>query len=313
MLAVTITDGEVQVVDRPDPRPGDFELLVRVQSAGINNADLVQIAGHYPAPPGSPQDIPGLELAGEVVATGAHVTRFQVGERVMALVGGGAHAELAVAHERLAMAIPPNLDITSAGCFPEAFVTAHDALFTQCGLAMGERVLIHGGAGGVGTAAVQIAAAAGAEVTATVRSEQYRGQVAELGAQVVAPEGFSSAGPFDVVLELVGADNMAENLDCLAERGRICVIGMSGGGATAELDLRKLMVRRGRISASTLRSRPLEGRIDAVLRTEAQVVPQVHRGRARVLLFAEFPLNDAPLAYERFRAGGKLGKIALTM
>lgn len=313
MLAVTITDGEVHVVDRPDPRPGDFELLVRVQSAGINNADLAQIAGHYPAPPGSPQDIPGLELAGEVVATGAHVTRFQVGERVMALVGGGAHAELAVAHERLAMAIPPNLDVTSAGCFPEAFVTAHDALFTQCGLAMGERVLIHGGAGGVGTAAVQIAAAAGAEVTATVRSEAYRGRVAELGAQVVAPEGFSSAGPFDVVLELVGADNMAENLDCLAERGRICVIGMSGGAATAELDLRKLMVRRGRISASTLRSRPLEGRIDAVLRTEAQVVPQVRRGRARVLIFAEFPLSDAPQAYERFRAGGKFGKIALTM
>ena len=313
MLAVTISDGGVRVADHPDPRPGDFEVLVRVRSAGINNADLMQIAGHYPAPVGAPQDIPGLEFAGEVVATGAHVTRFQVGERVMSLVGGGAHAELAVAHERLTMAVPPNLDVTAAGCFPEAFVTAHDALVTQCELAMGERVLIHGAAGGVGSAAVQIAVAAGAEVTATVRSEEQRGKVAGLGAEVIAPEDFSNAGPFDVVLELVGANNMAENLDCLAERGRICVIGMAGGAPTAELDLRKLMVHRGRISASTLRARPIEARIDAVRRTEAQVVPQVRRGRTRVVVFAEFPLADAGKAYERFRAGGKFGKIALTM
>jgi NADPH:quinone reductase-like Zn-dependent oxidoreductase len=313
VLAATITGGGVQIAEHPDPRPGDFDLLVRVASAGINNADVMQIAGYYPAPTGSPPDIPGLEFAGEVVATGAYVTRFEVGERVMALVGGGAHAELAVAHERLAMAVPANLDLVSAGCFPEAFVTAHDALFTQCGLAMGERVLIHGAAGGVGTAAVQFAAAAGAEVIATVRSEDQRARVAELGAQVVAPEDFTTAGPFDVVLELVGGDNMPKNVDALAEWGRICVIGMSGGSTTAELDLRALMACRGRICSSTLRSRPIERRIDAVQRAEAHVVPQVRRGHVLVPVFAEIPLQEAPLAYERFRAGGKFGKIALTM
>jgi NADPH:quinone reductase len=309
---VTISGGRAEVSDRPDPRPGDFELLVRVRSAGVNSADLAQIAGHYPAPAGAPEDIPGLELAGDVVETGPYVSRFQVGDSVMALVGGGGHAELAVAHERLAMAVPPNLDIVAAGCFPEAFTTAHDALFTQCELAMGERVLIHGAAGGVGTAAVQIAVAAGADVTATVRSEEHRGSVAELGARVIAPEDFPSAGPFDVVLELVGADNMPGNLDSLATRGRICVIGMSGGSTVAELNLWALMARRGRISASTLRARPLEARIDAVRRVEAQVVPQVRQDRVRVVLLAEFPLGDALSAYERFRAGGKFGKIALT-
>src|SRR5437899_7774247 len=174
MLAAVVVDERVDVAERPDPAPERGEVLVRVRAAGVNSADLMQMRGGYPAPPGSPPDIPGLELAGEVVATGRDVTRFAPGDRVMAVVGGGAQAELALVHERHALPVPDGLGWDEAGGFPEAFTTAHDALFTQCGLAMGERVCVHGAAGGVGTAAVQLAAAAGCRVTATVRRPELR-------------------------------------------------------------------------------------------------------------------------------------------
>src|SRR3954471_23320126 len=203
MLAATISDGSVVVADHPDPEPGKGELLVRVRAAGLNGADILQRAGGYPAPPGSPPDIPGLELAGEVAALGPGAERFAAGDRVMAIVGGGGQAELAVVHERQLMPVPDALDWPQAGGVPEVFTTAHDALFTQCGLRPGERLLVHGAAGGVGTAAVQLGRAAGARVTATVRNAELRDGVAELGAhEVLAPEGFGAHGPFDVVLEL---------------------------------------------------------------------------------------------------------------
>src|SRR5918997_5359261 len=190
MRAATISYGTVTVQDHPDPDPGKGELLVRVTAAGLNGADILQRKGNYPAPPGSPPDIPGLELAGEVVATGPDTHRFGEGDRVMAVVGGGGQAELAVVHERAAMPVPEALDWPAAGGFAEVFVTAHDALFTQAALAPGERVLVHGGAGGVGTAAVQLARAAGARVTATVRDDGLRQAVEELGAHTVLdPEG----------------------------------------------------------------------------------------------------------------------------
>src|SRR5215472_3183865 len=165
MRAAVIVGGRVAAALRPDPVPGTGEVLVRVEAAGLNGADLLQLRGAYPAPPGSPPDIPGLELAGEVVQLGEGVTRFAVGDRVMAIVGGGAQAELALVHERVAMAVPAGVDWTQAGGFPEAFTTAHDALFTQCQLGLGEALLVHGAAGGVGTAAVQLGVAAGAAVT----------------------------------------------------------------------------------------------------------------------------------------------------
>src|SRR4051794_41746557 len=169
MKAVTIKDeGELAVADHPDPEPAKGEVLVAVRAAGLNGADMLQRRGGYPAPPGSPPDIPGLELAGEVVATGPYVTAFNVGDRVMAVVGGGGQAELAIVHERCAIAVPDAMTWAEAGGFPEVFTTAHDALFTQCGLAMGERVLVHGAAGGVGMAGVQLAASTGASVVATV-------------------------------------------------------------------------------------------------------------------------------------------------
>src|SRR3954462_8340228 len=189
MRAATISDGSVAVAEHSDPEPGKGELLVRVRAAGLNGADIHQRAGGYPAPPGSPPDIPGLELAGEVAADGPGVLRFEVGDRVMAVVGGGGQAELAVVHERAAMPVPGALDWTAAGGFPEVFTTAHDALFTQAGLEPGEHLLLHGGAGGVATAGVQLGRAAGARVTATVRNEDLRGAVGELGADAIDPEG----------------------------------------------------------------------------------------------------------------------------
>src|SRR5207244_7738048 len=155
MRAATIRDGEVRTEEHPDPKPGAGQVLVRVRAAGLNGADMLQRRGLYPAPPGAPADIPGLELAGEVAALGPGASRFDEGDRVMAIVGGGGQAELAVVHERAAMPVPAALDWPLAGGFPEVFVTAHDAVFTQAGLGPGERLLVHGAAGGVGTAAVQ--------------------------------------------------------------------------------------------------------------------------------------------------------------
>jgi putative PIG3 family NAD(P)H quinone oxidoreductase len=311
MRAVTIRDQELTVEEHPDPEPGHGEVLVRVRAAGINGADMHQRRGAYPAPPGSPPDIPGLELAGEVLACGPGATRFSPGERVMAIVGGGGQAELALVHERVLMPVPSGLDWPAAGGVSEVFTTAHDAVFTQAGLRAGERLLVHGGAGGVGTAAIQLGRAAGAHVTATVRNADHREAVAELGAEVIAPEGFAEHGPFDVILELVGAPNLSDNLDALNMQGRIAVIGI-GAGAKGELDLRKLMGKRGRIHASTLRARPLEEKALTARQMERHVLPLFEAGAVRVPVAATYPLDRAKDAYEHFAGGGKLGKIVLT-
>ena len=311
MRAVTIEDGKLAIREHPDPAPGKGELLVRVRAAGLNNADVHQLRGAYPAPPGSPVDIPGLEVAGEVVGVGPDATRFKAGDRVMALVGGGGQAELALVHERVAMPVPERMPWVEAGGFPEVFITAHDALFTQCGLTLGEHVLVHGAAGGVGTAAVQLAAAAGASVVASVRNPEHHRAVAELGAELVLfPADVAGTGPFDVILELVGAPNLAANLEQVATCGRISVIG-TGAGSIVELDLRLLMTHRARLIGSMLRSRTLEQKAAAIRRVEAAVLPALAGGRMRVPVAASYPLEQAENAYERFQAGGKLGKVVL--
>ena len=310
--AVTIRDGRLVVDERPDPTPGTNELLVRVRGAGLNAADMLQRRGAYPAPPGSPADIPGLELAGEVVGLGPGAMRFAEGDRVMAVVGGGAQAELALVHERGAMPVPAGIDWPQAGGLPEAFATAHDAIFSQAGLCSGEHLLVHGAAGGVGTAAVQLGRVAGARVTATVRRAELRPEVERLGARAIAPEEFAAEGPYDVILELVGAGNLAENLESLATGGRIVVIGVGGSGPKAEINLLVLMRTRGRIQASTLRARPLEQKALVSRRVEKQVLPHFESGALRVPVAAVFALDDVEVAYERFESGGKLGKIVLT-
>ena len=311
MRAVTLKEGELAVQEHADPVPGAGEVLVRVHGAGLNGADMMQRRGLYPAPPGAPQDIPGLELAGEVTALGPGATRFAEGDRVMAIVAGGGQAELAVVHERVLMPVPEGVDWPQAGGIPEVFTTAHDALFTQAGLRSGERLLVHGAAGGVGTAAVQLGRAVGADVIGTVRNEELRPRVEELGAQAIAPDGFEEHGPFDVVLELVGGPNLAANVGALATGGRIVVIGV-GGGAKAELNLLGLMGKRGRIMASTLRARPLEEKADTARRVEKHVLPLIESGAVTVPVAETFPLDEAAAAYDRFAEGGKFGKIVLT-
>jgi NADPH:quinone reductase-like Zn-dependent oxidoreductase len=217
-----------------------------------------------------------------------------------------------VVHERILMPVPEALDWPAAGGVPEVFTTAHDAIFTQAGLRAGERLLVHGGAGGVGTAAIQLGRAAGARCYATVRNADLRDGVAELGAEVMAPEGFSERAPFDVILELVGAPNLAENVNALQTGGRIVVIGI-GAGAKGELHLGALMAKRGRIHGSTLRVRPLEEKALTARAMERSVLPLLDSGSVTVPVAATYPLEQAAPAYDRFASGGKLGKIVLVM
>jgi NADPH:quinone reductase-like Zn-dependent oxidoreductase len=312
MRAVVIEEGSVVVRERPEPTPGSGELLVRVQAAGLNAADLMQRDGGYPAPPGWPSDIPGLELAGAVADIGPGVARFAVGDRVMAVVGGGAQAELAVLHERTAVAVPDALSPIEAGGFPEGFTVAHDALFTQCGLRPGERLLVNGAAGGVGIAATQLGVLAGATVVASVRAEQLRGALEAFGATAVDQADVPANGPYDVILELVGGPNLATDLASLAIGARLSIIGVAAG-ARAEMDLLMLMSRRARILGSTLRPRPLEERAMAARLVERQVLPLVAARRIRVPIEEVFPLHDVDAAYARFAAGSKLGKIVLDL
>jgi NADPH:quinone reductase len=207
--------------------------------------------------------------------------------------------------------IPGYLDWAAACGLPEVFCTAHDALFSQAGLRAGEHLLVHGAAGGVGTAAVQLGRAAGARVTATVRNEELRPGVEELGARAIDPEGFAEHGPFDVILELVGATNLRGNLSALALRGRIVVIGVSGAGPKGEINLLDVMQKHARISGSTLRPRPLEAKAAVMRLVEKEVLPNFENGTLTVPIAATYELDRAEEAYDRFAAGGKLGKIVL--
>jgi NADPH2:quinone reductase len=314
MLAVTAVNNEVVVTERPEPEPGRGEVLVRVHGAGVNGADLLQVAGRYDPPAGT-TDVLGLELAGEIVARGEGVTRFAVGNHVMAIVSGGAQAEYCVVPEPQLMDVPNAIDFLHAGGFPEVFTTAHDAIVTRCALKTGERLLVHGAAGGVGTAAVQLGAALGADVTATVRNPALHDEVSALGAAtVLSPEEFASTAAdlsFDVILELVGGPNLPANLDALAPHGRIIVIGV-GGGVQADISLHKLMRKYGTIHGSTLRARTIEEKAKTAHALEREAVPLLAAGDVVVPVAADFPLAEAPAAYARFAAGGKLGKIVLT-
>jgi NADPH2:quinone reductase len=294
MRAAVIREGALHVEERPDPVPGEGEVLIRVHASGVNGADLAQRAGYYPPPPGAPVDIPGLECAGET----------ETGARVMALLPGGGHAELVAVHESHVLPVPENVSWPEAGGFVETFATAHDALFTQAQLQPGERLLVNGAAGGVGVAAVQLGVALGAHVTGTAR--HHLAEVEALGADT------EPSGEYDVILELVGGPNLASNLERLAYKGRIAVIGL-GAGATAELDFGYLMRKRGRIHGSMLRARSREEKADVIRLLREDVLPLLADGRVRVPVEETFPLQRAQDAYERFAAGGKFGKIVLSV
>jgi NADPH2:quinone reductase len=292
MRVAAIREGALHIEERPDPVPGDGEILIRVRAAGVNGADLLQRAGRYPPPPGAPVDIPGLECAGETAD----------GQRVMALLPGGGHAELVAVHASHVLPVPGNVGWAAAGGFVEVFATAHDAVFGQAQLQPGERLLVNGAAGGVGVAAVQLGVAAGAHVTGTVRHHQA--EVEALGA------GTEPSGAYDVILELVGGANLATNLELLAPRGRIAIIG-TGAGASAEVNFGLLMRKRGRIHGSTLRARSIAEKAEVVRRLRDEVLPLLADGRVRVPVEETFPLDRAQDAYERFAAGGKFGKLVI--
>ena len=311
MIAVTFLGAggpEVMSVgERPDPVPLPSEVLVRVTHAGLNPADLVQRAGNYPAPPGSPADIPGLEVSGTVIACGEAVTTWRAGDRVFGLVGGGGLADMVAVHERHLARIPDDLTDREAAAVPEAFITAHDAIFTRAGLALGETLLVNGASGGVGTAAVQLGVAAGVRVLANARSR--REALTDLGAE---PCQLSEARGVDVVLELVGAANLPGSLEALAVRGRIIVVG-TGAGADAELSLRALMGRRASLMGTVLRARPMEEKAAAVQAFARSVVPHLAAGRVRPVIDRVFPIADAVAAFDHLAAPGKLGKVLLEL
>jgi NADPH:quinone reductase-like Zn-dependent oxidoreductase len=309
-----IEDGELVVEERPEPVPGPGEVLVAVRAAGVNAADLLQRRGLYPAPAGAPADVPGLELSGVVRAHGEGVSPELLGRRVMAVVAGGAQAEACSVHASHLLAVPDSLGDLEAGGFAEAFVTAHDALVTRGGLRPGARVLITGAAGGVGSAGVQLAAALGAEVVASVRDPARRDEVEAMGASVaIDPASAAEHGPYDLVLELVGAASLASGvLGALATDATVVVIGV-GGGSRIELDLLSLMGARASICGATLRPRSVEEKAAATEAVRRDVLPLLEAGRLHVPVLASYPLTEVSDAYARFSDGSKLGKIILDL
>jgi putative PIG3 family NAD(P)H quinone oxidoreductase len=311
---------ELREVATPVPARG--EVRVRVRASAVNRADLLQRAGHYPAPPDAPQDIPGLEYAGEVDAVGEAVTALAPGDRVFGLCGGGAYAEAMVAHHRTVVRIPDRLSFTEAAAIPEAFITAWDAMVVQGGLGAGEWALIHAVGSGVGTAAAQIAHAIGARVIGTARTRDKLERARPFGLDesiLVAGEGFAAdvrrvtggAGA-DLVLELVGGSYVAEDLACLAPRGRIVLVGLTGG-ARAELDLAQLLNKRARLIGTVLRARPLEERIAAMQLLDRHLVPLIARGALRPVIDRALPLAQAAEAHALVAANTTFGKVVLTV
>jgi NADPH:quinone reductase len=325
MLAVVITrPGGPEVLatqHRPVPEPGPGEILVRVQGSALNRADLLQRRGSYPAPPGAPADIPGLEYVGEVEAVGEGSGLWAVGNRVMGIVGGGGHAQYLVVHERQAIRIPQNLTWEEAAAIPEAFLTAYDALFRQLDLKMGERVLIHAVGSGVGTAALQLARAAGAEVIGTSRTPDKLRKAEELGLEIgidTSREDLAEAvnqatygSGAHALLDLVGGKLLEVSLRVLASRGRALVVGTIGG-AKAEIDLGLLLRRRIQLSGTVLRSRPLEEKISLAREFSSAVLPLFSSGRIRPVVDSVFTFSEIRKAHERMESNESFGKIVLT-
>jgi NADPH2:quinone reductase len=306
----------IDVETRPDPSPSKFEVLIAPRFAGVNPADVLQREGRHPVPPGSPADVPGLEVAGPIVACGEAVTSFAPGDRAFGLVGGGGLADRVVAAERELVHVPESLDDKGAAAVPEAFLTAFDALVLQAGLASGDTVLINGANGGVGTAAVQIARVLGATVVATVRSEALRPVVSELGAAAMgAEEGVEfvrGRGGADVVLELVGALHIPGNLEALARGGRLVIVGARPGDE-ALFPLRELMTRRAHVIGTTLRTRAPEEKARLVQEFGKQIVPLLENGTIRPVIDRVFPLAAAVDALNYVREPGKFGKVLLEL
>jgi NADPH2:quinone reductase len=308
----------VQQVEMPDP-VGEY-VRVRIHAAGLNRADLLQRAGGYPAPPGSPANIPGMEFAGEVESVGSLVRMWKPGQRVMGLAGGGAQAEYIVVHEGLLVEIPENMDYVQAAGVPEVFITAHDALFIQAGLQMGERVLVHAAGSGVGTAAVQLAHATGATTFGTSRTPAKLEQAKPLGLNYgLSDQNFTQEiarlthdEGVHVVLDFVGAPYLAQNLQVLAPWGRLVIISVMGGGQ-ANINLGLLMHKRLTVRGSTLRSRTLEEKLAATRRFATHVLPLLATGKVKPVIEQVYPLKEIAAAHQAMGENRNFGKLIVSM
>jgi NADPH2:quinone reductase len=321
MKAIVITKpggpDVLALVDRPLPEPSRGEVRVRIRATAINRADLLQRMGAYPAPADAPQDIPGLEFAGEVDALGPGVERLKIGDRVFGLAGGGAYAEAVVAHERAVARMPEGLSFENAAAVPEAFITAHDAVVGQAGLRGGETLLVHAVGSGVGTAAVQLGRALGVYVIGTARTADKLERATALGMNAgVLVEGgkFADAvrkhGEPGVVLELIGGGYVDEDIRAVQVLGRIVLVGLLAGGRS-EVDLAGILRKRIRVFGTVLRARPLEEKIAAMRTFEAQVVPLLQRGLIAPVIDTVMDLDAAAAAHQRMASNAGFGKIVL--
>jgi NADPH2:quinone reductase len=312
---------QLKTARRPVPKPASGEVLVRVAAAGVNRPDVMQRQGRYPPPPGA-SDLPGLEIAGEIVALGAGVSGLKVGDRVTALLPGGGYAEYAVAAAPLCLPIPEGLNMVEAAALPETFFTVWTNLFDRGGCKAGEAVLIHGGTSGIGTTAIQLAAAWGARVFATAGSEEKARACERFGAargidyrtedfvEVIRQE--TAGRGVDVILDLVGGSYLARNLEAAAVEGRLVVISLIGG-ARAEINLLTIMSKRLTLTGSTLRARTVAQKAAVAEALHRNVWPLLSAGRVRPIIHATFPLAEASEAHRLMETSTHIGKIVLTI
>jgi len=324
MKAVVITKAGgpevLQLREVPAPQPAAGEILVRVRAAGVNRADILQRMGQYPAPPGAPVDIPGLEYAGEVAALGTGALAWNVGDSVMGLVPAGAYAERVTVNESLALRVPSGWSFEQAAAVPEAFITAHDALFRQMRLQAGERLLIHAVGSGVGTAALQLAKAFGVRTFGTSRSAAKLERARALGLEVAidsSREDFATViqrhtggEGVDVVLDLVGGPVLAGSIQALSRGGRMIVVGLTGG-RNASIDLGAVLSKRLAIVGTVLRARSLEEKIGVTAHFAADVLPLLEGGIVRPVVERCYPLAQAAEAHRRLESDAVFGKLVL--
>ncbi|WP_070998417.1 NAD(P)H-quinone oxidoreductase [Methylobacterium sp. C1] len=312
----------LRIVERPRPEPGEGQLLVRVESAGINRPDVMQREGRYPPPPGA-SDVLGLELAGIVEALGSGAGRFRTGDRVMALVHSGAYAEWAVVDEGVALKVPDGLPAIEAGAIPETYFTVWSNVFERARLRAGESLLIHGGASGIGTTAILLAKAWGARVIVTAGSSEKCAACLRLGADaaidyrredfVAAARAATDGGGPDVILDMVGGPYIARNLDAVAVDGRIAQIAFQQGSRVTEIDLQPLLTKRVTLTGSTLRARPVALKARLAEALAEHVLPLLAAGRARPPIDSVFAFDRVAEAHARMDGGQQVGKIVLSI
>jgi len=304
---------------RPVPKPGPNEILVKVAAAGVNRPDVAQRTGNYPPPPGA-SDIPGLEIAGEVIALGAGATRFKIGDKMMALVPGGGYAQYCTAHETHALPAPPSLSMNEAAGIPETFFTVWHNVFERGALKAGETLLIHGGSSGIGTTAIQLAKAFGAKVIITAGSKEKCDACLKLGADhaidyktedfVAKTKAATGGAGANVILDMVGGDYIERNYEAAAIEGRIVQIAFLGN-PKANVDFRRIMLKRLTHTGSTLRARAIEDKAAIARALEAKVLPLLRDGKVKPLMDSVYPLTKASEAHARMESSHHIGKIVL--